>query len=1001
MAFTPVAVTDLSTIAQFNQIMAAWEGDAGAGNPMLLTKYEGVDYVADIMQNDSIYCKMMRVVAGGAQRFEASGRGPALGTTETPAQMQAVSVGQNMTTLDTFTVDGVDLSAHIHAGGASGAPVKHSSLSGLVAPADDHTQYFNAARHTAAEHEPPIMNLDAGALGGLGPTAFPPWADFRLSKTAQTATGWDMPNVANTWADVGAMSLTIAPSAITDFHALCTACIEAKASDYNGNWHFRVSCAKTGGETVYSEEVVSKATDVADSVMFAVSFQGLEPGTYTVKVQFKRTVYEAARQILVRRFSVVALPSTPTVDEPTGDFFISIPSQTYLMGDTASVTVQYAPNTQVWLMVNGELSSVVRGTTNSSGVATLAMPIAAPHFVAGSGSASGSSPVPMLAVMSVWTGGGLRIAHGYIAVGSGTRTALANIVVAAGSVTGKLQRSTGEAIGGAKVYGWGDNGEVSAVTHATLGTFTLAVDNCKYVVFKGYTSGLSYAGCVHNVAPKFNVPYTRITDKPIGMWNRGDGPYDAGKYLFYQWDQINNNNGSYDWAQIDADIALAAAGGYKLGIGIGFYWAQPDKSPYHKCTIPTWIGSGRQYLMSSGGAQAYLPAYNAAAFQNAFTTMVAAFGVKYNGNANVAFVMCGPGIDNESVITKDAGGILWQTSKIYQNYGVTDNIYETFKAAAYDAFVAAFPATPIIWHGKRPNTRFTYQMAHDGVLFKTNGYTEKGAVLSYGASGSEGCLDMLEGLVPSGCESKSGAGYMGSEFTGPLQFVTRDLSGHFYEVAALLQHGNRLITAHPEYWCAPLLGQSQYQNWFLRSLTKQNWWIILREIPAVDDVTGATLSLPSNGLCIQRGPLGFRMAAAGGTMVTRAEWLSSNVPRTTETMAGIGDVISLRDTLFDCRPIESNSRYEEAPVAWNGKFPRMGRKGTVTLHLLGAADGTYSGTFGFYGLGGFSIGGVAVPAVETAAMQLVEVSNFAISGGSVSIALDTDYLVFAHVWRVS
>jgi len=412
--------------------------------------------------------------------------------------------------------------------------------------------------------------------------------------------------------------------------------------------------------------------------------------------------------------------------------------------------------------------------------------------------------------------------------------------------------------------------------------------------------------------------------------------------------------------------------------------------------------------MTSGGSSAYLPKYNNTAFKNAFNAMQTALGARYKGHADLAFVMAGPGIDNESVITKDGGGVAWNSSALYTPY-CTANEYETMKSGAYDSLVAAFPGTPVVWHGRRPSARAVYKLAKDGVIFKTNGYTEKGAVLTYGASGSEGCLDMLEGLVPCGCEDRYGAGMSGSEYNTIVkgeewEWVTRDLSGHFYTVAAMLMHGNRVLTAHPEYWEPDLLGQAVYQNWFLRALTKTNsWWIILREIPS--SVEGYTLTLPSNGQCIQRGPLGYKVYVSGGTRVTRQEWLATNVPKTTAYIGQIGSVVLLRDTLLDCTPVEAVAT-GEAPETdtnhWNGRFVMMGRKGTVTLHLLGAPNGTYSATLGFYGLGGFTVGGVYVPAVSVAAMQTVSVNDFTLTGGAVTIALGADnYLVFADVWRES
>jgi hypothetical protein len=997
MAFTVVNATDLSAIAQFNQIMTAWEGNAGAGNPMLLTKHEGSDYSVDVLQNDTIFCKMLRAQtwsgSAGTVRLEISG--PAAGG-------NPIYIGHNVTLLKSLRVDGVDVSAHVHTGGTLGVAVKHSSLAGRNA--DDHTDYYNAARHTKALHDG--LGIDAGTLGTKPAASFPPWADFKLSKSVQSATGWNMPNAANTWGDVGAMTLTIAPTAISDFNIFFNANIEAKAGDYNGDWHFRVACTPTGGTTVYSEEFVGRTTETANGAMFTMAFQGLEPGTYTVKAQFKRTVYAAGRQILSRRMSAIVLPSTPIA--VTDDLSITLPSQSYKMGDTINVTVQYQPNTPVWLTCNCELTGVIRGTTSASGVATLSMPVAAPLFVEGSGSSDGMSNIGMIAVLSVWAGDSpTRVAHAYAVVAGGNKCEIVNPVVGASTVTGTLRQvATGGGVVGVKVYAWGDEGEAQALT-TTGGAFSISVTNCKYIIFKGAVlSTVSYAGCAYNADAAFNVAYTRLTAKPMGMWHRpaAGNTFCGGRYWFFPWRDLHPNASGaneFNLSTIDAKIAEAVAGGYKLGIGISIYGVQFDNTPYHIERGPNWMpAADRYYLMQSGDVTAYLPCYNKTVYKAALKRLIVKLAAEYDGNPNIAFVNIGLGIDDEHVITKDGGGVKWRTdAKIHDPY-CTDNEYETFKQEMYDEHVARWTTTPLVWRGFRPKSRLAYRLAKDGVTYQTNAFSEKGYGMGYGASGTRGCVDMLEGLLESGCEPRGGPGFNGSEFIGTYPnytYVTRDLSGHLYTIASHLQWGNRNITMYPEYMESILLGIPAYGDWFVRALAKNNhWWLLIRELPQVvtQDGAGKTLALDSNGEAPQRGSFGYKMTITGGSLVTRAEWLATNVPRTT-----MNNLTYIRTTLYDCQPIEATYGLEEAPDAWNNIFSVCGRKGTPTLHFLGAPTGTYSGYFGFYGPGGFSVGGVAVPTATTGE-QVVKVSNFTMKGGQLPIALgDTNFLCFVSVWR--
>ena len=110
MAFKRVETGLDGAVEDVNQLVEAWEGDAGAGEPMKLTEIESAtDYALDVRQKDAS--------TGLIARFRDYLNNVVLGITKT-----ALTFGLDITLGAGMTVDGVDVGSHTHTGAAGHGP---------------------------------------------------------------------------------------------------------------------------------------------------------------------------------------------------------------------------------------------------------------------------------------------------------------------------------------------------------------------------------------------------------------------------------------------------------------------------------------------------------------------------------------------------------------------------------------------------------------------------------------------------------------------------------------------------------------------------------------------------------------------------------------------------------------------------------------------------------------------------------------------------------------
>ena len=968
MGFSAIVVGALSRPEDFNQIIDAWTG-AAAANPLVVA-VDSARYALDVQNQDTTNQKTAVLKYGSAEVLRITG--------------SALLVNQPIAPASGMQVGGLLVGSHDHSCGTKGLKIPHANLSNLTV--DDHTQYYNAARHTKALHD--ALGIDAGTLGGKGPQAFPPWADFNRSQTAYADSAYTLPKTVDTWSNIPGATLTITITAISDFFTSLQANIPALSGDFTTTLRFRLAVTKSGS-TTYTETLEERGKQEAMAIRGQWVLRGLEPGTYTLQVQVSRNAASAYdRPMGARRLSALVLPATPVVEE-TGDWAITVPSQSFKMGDAINVNVVYKPNAAVWLMVNNEWHTVVRGKTNASGVATLTIQANSPNFVEGYGTPN----VPALFVLSVWgEGTPTKVAHTYIAIGAGDRCEFVNVVATPTSVTGKLRKvGTTSYVSGATVYVWGDSGEVSGNTDGN-GQFTIACDNPRYVVFKGHKlNDALWAGCVHTIKAPFAAVFTRITPRPISFAYDANMEFDAGHHYHVPWSEVHTNapgaSNEFNWQAIDKHLEAAAARGKQFVLGISIYKADGGSTPNHRVMTPSWLPQSDRYiLMTSGGAQAYLFPYDSTNTKAKYQRFIEQLAARYDGDSRLAAVIIAAGIDDEAVRCKNATA---EWSSIAANY-VSDAQWNAWLKWIYDLYVANFHNKPLIWGGFRPPSRGVYRFAKDGVIYKTNMFTEKGEQLSYGGSGKQGCTTLLEGYVPCGCEPKGGAFFNGSRTDENKNFVESDLSGHLYTIATMMLKGNRFCDFFPEYLdgSGPFLKTSQvmWRRFIERAWAKDTWWVILREVPASSD--GIACPTPAGGACMQRGPLAWRVTYSGGSLIPRTEWLNSGIP--VWYYAGI---TRYDWTAIDCLPFDSHKH-----GYWVDAYCQNGRKGTITLYFLGASDGTYNADLCFFGTGGFTVGGVSVPS-QAKAKREVMLTGVQVTSGQLTIDLGDNYLTFFHLWR--
>jgi Beta-galactosidase len=126
-----------------------------------------------------------------------------------------------------------------------------------------------------------------------------------------------------------------------------------------------------------------------------------------------------------------------------------------------------------------------------------------------------------------------------------------------------------------------------------------------------------------------------------------DDPIVAGTYLGYYWSQLEQQDGQYNWSQIDRDMQPWVAHGKKVIVRISTAGWKQWQPPYSGQGTPQWVfKKGVSSVTENDGA--IKPQYWNPTFLQYLSTFVRAFANRYDGNAHIMAVEIGVGDGGET-----------------------------------------------------------------------------------------------------------------------------------------------------------------------------------------------------------------------------------------------------------------------------------------------------------------------------------------------------------------
>ena len=167
----------------------------------------------------------------------------------------------------------------------------------------------------------------------------------------------------------------------------------------------------------------------------------------------------------------------------------------------------------------------------------------------------------------------------------------------------------------------------------------------------------------------------------------------VGATLFAPWSELNPAQGAYTWGSLDSQIALHALNGHSVSLMVTVSRSGWYGEYLYIDDTPSWVrqGTGVTRSVAIAGKTMRLPAYDDAGWRAAMQTFVAVLGKRYDGDARIANVTVGLGLDGETHAYKSD----------YETY-VTAALGTAYKSAfemyckeAISWYDAAFPLTAL------------------------------------------------------------------------------------------------------------------------------------------------------------------------------------------------------------------------------------------------------------------------------------------------------------------
>ncbi|HEX9035396.1 MAG TPA: beta-galactosidase [Ktedonobacterales bacterium] len=173
-----------------------------------------------------------------------------------------------------------------------------------------------------------------------------------------------------------------------------------------------------------------------------------------------------------------------------------------------------------------------------------------------------------------------------------------------------------------------------------------------------------------------------------------DNPDLTGGVVIHYWSELEPEEGQFNWAPLDQDIALWVSHGKKVVVRIPF-----SSSFHNKNATPQWVYNlGVRSVTEVDGA--IHPQYWNPIFLAKLHDFISAFGARYDGNPNLVFIDAAVGNDGETIV--DNNGPHSHTSvntsdrlALWQAVGYTDDVWWTYIQTVLGYYASSFHKTPM------------------------------------------------------------------------------------------------------------------------------------------------------------------------------------------------------------------------------------------------------------------------------------------------------------------
>jgi hypothetical protein len=164
----------------------------------------------------------------------------------------------------------------------------------------------------------------------------------------------------------------------------------------------------------------------------------------------------------------------------------------------------------------------------------------------------------------------------------------------------------------------------------------------------------------------------------------------AGVVLVYYWSEIEPERGTFDWSQIENDMAPWVAAGKKVILRISTSGVASWYPPYSGSGTPQWVYDDGATAVTDSGET--IPVYWDQAYLTDYASFVQSFAAQFDGNPSVAFIEPGIGMGGETLpeTNASASGIAsWGAD------GYSDPLWLNTVEQIASFFEASFHQTPI------------------------------------------------------------------------------------------------------------------------------------------------------------------------------------------------------------------------------------------------------------------------------------------------------------------